>query len=107
MKRVVAKANQIVGNYDDETLRTLLNGGTLKLADQYWDAGTSTWRPLTDFIGHTAPPRRIASALLRFTMLLAVAGYGAFIMWWSLRSPAQPTTPDRAAPEATMRKIAP
>lgn len=85
MKRVVARESQIVGTYDDETLRALLNGGTLKMADQYWDAATSNWRPLTDFIGHSAPARRYGPALTRMMVLLAVAGCGSLVTWLAMQ----------------------
>ena len=98
MKRVVARESQIVGTYDDETLLALLNGGTLRLADQYWDGGTSTWRPLTDFIGQRRSARRLIPALLRFAMLTAVAGCGSLVTWLALTQATPPAAQVQPAP---------
>ena len=98
MKRVVAREQQIVGTYDDETLFALLNGGTLRLADLYWDTKTSTWRPLTDFIGHRAPVRRLVPALMRIAMLLTVAGCGSLVTWLAIRGESKSTAELQTAP---------
>jgi len=101
MKRVVARESKIVGTYDDETLLALLNGGTLKLTDQYWNAAQSIWRPLTDFIGYSAPVRRLAPALLRICALLVAAGCGSLATWFYLNRSEESLTqaPPEPAPE--------
>ena len=39
-----------MGTYDDEMIVALMNGGTLKLTDQFWDNDRQAWRPLHEFI---------------------------------------------------------
>ncbi len=91
MKRVVARESQIVGTYDDEMIVALMNAGTLKMADLYWEADSSTWRPLTDFVGKGAPTRR-GNGFPRAVTLLAAAGCGALFTWWTMTSvPQNPT----------------
>jgi hypothetical protein len=88
MKRVVARESQIVGTFDDETLAALLNGGTLKLSDQYWDETRSTWGPMTDYLGYKGPKRRIGAAALRFVTLVIAAGCGSLATWMAMKDPA-------------------
>ena len=85
MKRVVARDQQVVGTYDDAKLVALLNAGTLKLTDQHWDAATSAWRPLTDFVGHATRRRSFAAAIGRIAVLLLVAACGSAATWWVMR----------------------
>lgn len=85
MKRVVARDQQVVGTFDDATLVALLNAGTLKLTDQHWDAATSTWRPLTDFVGHAKRRRNFAASIGRIVVMLLVAGCGSAATWWVMR----------------------
>lgn len=85
MKRVVARESQIVGTYDDATLRALLNAGRLRLGDQYWDDATSSWRTLTDFIGVSAPVRRSGSVLRKMAALFLAAALGAAGTWWVMK----------------------
>ncbi|MBX7211340.1 MAG: hypothetical protein K1X78_23735 [Verrucomicrobiaceae bacterium] len=85
MKRVVIRDSHIVGTYDDATLLALLNAGTLRLGDHYWDEKTATWRPLTDFIGARAPARRLGAIMARAAALLLAAACGSAATWWRLR----------------------
>lgn len=85
MKRVVARDQQIIGTYDDAMIVALLNAGTLKLADQHWDAATSAWRPLTDFVGEKKHARRFGPAVARIAAMLAVAGLGSLVTWFAVK----------------------
>lgn len=72
----------------------LLNAGTLKLADQHWDAATSAWRPLTDFVGGKKHGRRFGPAIARIAAMLAVAGLGSLVTWFAVnRQPRQVVMP--------------
>lgn len=93
-KRVVARDNQILGAYDEDTLLALLNGGTLKLTDQYWDARRSEWRPLMDYLGKTGSIGgsvwwRILGHIRfgRLATMLISAACGAAVTWLILRPP--------------------
>lgn len=116
MKRVVAREQQVVGTYDDATLVALLNAGTLKLTDQHWDATTSTWRPLTDFIGQAARQRDYSASLARMSVLMLTAACGATATWWVMRdldtasaaiSATLGMTPARSTPKTTVPSVLP
>lgn len=116
MKRVVAREQQVVGTYDEATLVALLNAGTLKLTDQHWDAATSTWRPLTDFIGQAARRRDYSASLARMSVLMLTAACGATATWWVMRdldkastaiSATLGRTPAQPEAKAPMGKSAP
>ncbi len=87
MKIVVARDNVIVGTYDDGTLRALLSGGTLKLADQYWHPVRAEWRPVMDFLDREhSPAASIAAGRVasfgRVMALVVAVSCGAALMWW-------------------------
>lgn len=110
MKHVIARDSHIIGTYDDDTLRALLNAGTLKLTDHYWDDATSTWGTLTDFIGPGARARRFRPALARIAILMLAAGCGSVATWLTITRPdmttifnvpANPGGPSTAPPQIT------
>lgn len=106
-QRVVARDSQILGTYDEDTLLALLNGGTLKLTDQYWDAKRSEWRPLMDYVGKSRfesrwnlfrIPARIRIG--RLASMVVSAALGALITWAVLQPPRALTTWWRTTREA-------
>ncbi len=104
-KHVVIREQQVLGAYDRETLLALLNGGTLKLSDSYWDAERSEWRTVVDFLGEEKA-RRFRWRLV--CLLAAGAAIIASLAWAVLRwktdasgdaPPAAPPPPSLPAPQ--------
>lgn len=105
-KHVVIREQQVLGAYDRETLLALLNGGTLKLTDSYWDAERSEWRRVVDFLGEEKA-RRFRWRLAGGIAVAAALAAGVLAVVLQRQRDAGGAAPPAAASPAVTAPAAP
>lgn len=100
LKHVIAREDRLMGTYEDEMIVALMNGGTLKLTDQFWDNDRQAWRPLHEFIIGKEKKPVTRPWLLVLGAAIIAGGLVFIVMREQMSALALAAAPPSAPPEA-------